>query len=165
MIHNRGISIVVAVMVMLVTTLASARMKSGRQIGESRMGRVATELQLTPEQERRIDAINASYHDKMMPQRERVKTLRDALNDAIKSDADDRAITAKFDALHVEKKKLDRMRLDRSLEIRSVLTPEQQKKFGTMRGKRLDDIRKRAPKSNIAPGRNLPLPDTDAEID
>lgn len=106
--------------------------KGGRR--HRRGQRWMKELNLTDEQSEKIKEIRRSHRERVKSAREEMKATREALQSTMQSGASNSELKSKHEAKINARNKFERSRFDQMLEIRSVLTPEQRKKFKGMRG-------------------------------
>jgi len=106
--------------------------------------RVAKELNLTADQQKKINEIHYNYASKIIELRAQLQKKHLELNKLLSSEK-----YSKQDLESILKEMADyetQLRLNRILEIeemKSVLTPEQRDKLRDMMGKRMRDVRER----------------------
>lgn len=106
---------------------------------EARMKEVREKLDLTPEQDKKLEAHRKAHWEEGKKLREEKRAKKDALRAALEDPAMD---AGKVKALHEEVKQLEARisdhRLEGILAVRGILTPEQFKKFHDMHEKSKD---------------------------
>jgi Spy/CpxP family protein refolding chaperone len=93
------------------------------------------ELNLTPDQVQKIQAIRNRYKDNLTKQRQAMQQAQKELKSLMASDASAEQIRQKYDQFKTIRQQLGDTRFNSLLEIRNVLNLEQRKKFAEhMRG-------------------------------
>jgi len=99
------------------------------------------QLNLTPDQTTQIKAIR----DRNQPTREanmqRIKQLKQEMQTLLSSNAANFQITAKYDEIQAFKQQISSARLDQTLKIRAILTPEQRQKLSQISQNKRDKFR------------------------
>lgn len=106
------------------------------QRGEKRMFK---RLKLTEEQRTKLSEIHKANAPKLEELRKKMKASRTALRTAMENDASDEDLKKAHQEVQAVRAQLDDLRFESILTIRKVLTPEQRKKFGEMKGKGFGD--------------------------
>lgn len=114
------------------TALADTGKDSTGKGGHER-GQWLQELNLSPEQQQQLEAIKEKYHEEMKKQKKAMKAARQSLQEALKGDASDESLRAQFNKLQAQRAEFAKLRFEKILAIRAILTPEQRKKFEGMR--------------------------------
>ncbi len=89
---------------------------------------------LTPEQETKLQEINASYKPKLQQAAQEYIDSLKAIDDILGTNPDNETIRDRYTQAQTKRNNLSNLLLDRLLEFRAVLTPEQQASLS-------DDIR------------------------
>jgi len=111
--------------------------KRGKKGMRGRRGqRFLETLNLNDEQKEKIKKIRKEKREQNRSKREDVKKKKGELRDAMKSDSDDKKLLSLFNAMQGAKSDLAKIGFETMLKIRSVLTPEQRKKFTEHRAER-----------------------------
>lgn len=87
------------------------------------------DLNLSPDQMQRIEAIRSRDRDQLRSDRERVRQLQQELRDLMAGNASDDQIRAKYQQVKELRTKLADAQFNSMLEMRNVLTPEQRRTF------------------------------------
>jgi Spy/CpxP family protein refolding chaperone len=96
---------------------------------------LAKQLELSDEQRQRIEAIRDRQQRMGIEQRAKMNIARLDLRTLLRAERLDRqALEAKVDDISRIEAQLRKARLDMLLDMRNVLTPEQQKKLRALRG-------------------------------
>lgn len=101
--------------------------------------KLTKELGLTTEQQEQVKAVQDKDGAQIKKQREIMRTARKELEQAIKSSATDEEIRGKFSQLEKAQSEFSKLRFEKVLAIRAILTPEQRlifKGMGKERGYR-----------------------------
>ena len=114
------------------TVYADTDKNCGHKEGHEK-GQWLQELNLSPEQQQQLAAIKDKYHGEMKKQKKAMKSARKSLKEALKSDASDESLNAQFNKLQGQRAEFAKLRFEKILAIRAILTPEQRKKFEGMR--------------------------------
>lgn len=90
------------------------------------------ELNLTAEQQTKLDKIEKEYSASLGDQRAAMSSARRSLESALQSSDSDDQIRKKFELLRVAEEQFAKTRFNKILEIRALLTPDQRIKFRGM---------------------------------
>ena len=130
---------VISLMVALTPVSAEAR---GRGEG-GHLRTMMKKLGLSAEQKEKLAELRKSQKGKSKELRESMKAARDKLEKALSTDASDSQLRAAHQEVQSAKSKLGDLRFEKILAIRSVLTPDQRKKFQEMKPKRGKHLKRR----------------------
>ena len=98
--------------------------------------KIKEQLNLTEEQKNKLKATKETYgREAMKKQHEAMEKAQKELEATLKSDASDEKVREKFEALHKIQEQFARLRFEKILVVRSILTPEQRLKFKDLIGK------------------------------
>ncbi len=119
-------SATVASLLLIFATPAFAK-RDGRHLEK-----LTKELGLTTEQQEQVKAVHGKDRAQIKKQREVMRTARKELEQAIKSSATDEEIHGKFSQLEKAQAEFSKLRFEKVLAIRSILTAEQRLNFKGM---------------------------------
>ena len=98
--------------------------------------KIKEKLNLTEEQKNKLKETKETYgKDAMKKKHEAMEKAQKELEEALKSDASDEKVREKFEALHKIQEEFARVRFEKILVVRSILTSEQRLKFKELIGK------------------------------
>ena len=109
--------------------------------GQGRCQGMLEELNLTTEQQQQMQDLRTKHQKEMIPLRADLKVERIELQELIRSNAGQSEINAKIDRIGQMETSLEKKRVAHRLEMRGILTPEQQEKFDA------------APRQGFGPGK------------
>ena len=113
-------------LVLLVSFSADAKMHGKKDWNWWQSGRITNQLNLTDDQKTQLNDIEAKYDPAFTEAREDFMSKKTAYKDAKTNKATSSADVIKaFDVMWDAKYKMKRIKLDRGLEMRDVLTQEQ----------------------------------------
>ncbi len=131
-------------LVLLVAFSADARMHGKKDWNWWKSERIATDINLTEDQKTQLNDIEAKYNTPLTEAREDYVTKKTAYKEAktnkATSDAD---VIKAFDVMWDAKYKMKRIKLDRGLEMRQVLTQEQITQLGEIKQAHKDKMMKK----------------------
>lgn len=87
------------------------------------------ELNLTPEQTQRIEAIQNQYRDQISQRKQAARQAEQELRDLLAGTASTEQIREKYRQVEALKQEAAQVRFDSTLAMRDVLTPEQRRQF------------------------------------
>jgi len=87
------------------------------------------ELNLTPDQLKKIQEIRSRYKDQFAQQRQSVQQTQQELRNLMAGNASSNEVRQKYQQLQSQKQRLSTTRFNSMLEIREILTSEQRQKF------------------------------------
>lgn len=114
--------VVLAVMIFVVPTFAK---RDGKHLEK-----LTKELGLTSEQQEKIKALH--NHEQIKSQREVMRKAHEELEQAMKSPATDEEVRIKYTNLERAQSEFSKLRFEKVLAIRAILTPEQRMNFKGM---------------------------------
>ncbi len=121
---------------LLCTLVITPGAASGKERGE-RVGKLKEELNLSDEQLKKVRELREQRKENIEKSKGRVQELKKSFNEGMaseKSSKDD--LTQRFEAFQKAKADFQRERFSMMMEMRSILNPEQLKKFIEMRKNR-----------------------------
>jgi len=129
-------------LVLLVAFSADARMHGKKDWNWWKSKKIATDINLTEDQTTQLNDIEAKYNTPLTEAREDYVTKKTAYKEAkankATSDAD---VIKAFDVMWDSKYKMKRIKLDRGLEMRQVLTQEQITQLGEIKQAHKDKMK------------------------
>jgi periplasmic protein CpxP/Spy len=96
---------------------------------KGRMMEMMKDLNLTPEQQKKMKEVNEQKHAVMQEKRKAMQAAREDLHNTLKGTASDDEAKKKFEVLEKAQDEFARARFDHVLAVRGILTPEQRTKF------------------------------------
>jgi protein CpxP len=96
--------------------------------------RMMDDLNLTTEQKEKLHDAMIAHQKEMIPLRADLKVARIELREMIRSNQSKSAIDAKVEAIGKLRTQIEKARVDNQLAMRSILTPEQLKKWDARPG-------------------------------
>ena len=108
--------------------------KKGRFNKEQRLQRMQQELDLTPEQVRKIQEIHNQAKDHTL--KEDMKEAKQKMRQLMAGDGSDGELRRQFREIQNLRRQLSAKRFEKKLAVRNVLTPEQRTKMAEMRQQR-----------------------------
>lgn len=120
-------------MTLLAVSLAASRpaLARGGGGGGAHLKKVLEELNLTDEQKTKIKEVREGHGKAMKQSRASLKEARQAMEEAVKSDASKGDLLKKFESLQELRNKMGKARFEMILAVREILTSEQRQKFGS----------------------------------
>ncbi len=103
---------------------------------EERKGRLIEELNLSPQQQQQLEAIRQQRRAELENLKQRMKLLRQEMDQLLSSNAPEASLRAKFAEIQAVKQKMAEVRFEQMLATREVLTPEQRVKFQELASQR-----------------------------
>lgn len=115
----------------LITAIASAedRAGPGERVKQFPAPRMIEDLALTEDQVEQLKKIHEDKKDQFRAKREAIMERRKKLNEAMQGDTKESELRKLFQSLQDTQKEFMETRFEKVLSIRSILTPEQRKKF------------------------------------
>ena len=111
---------------------------AGRGKGQDMAERMGKRLDLTPDQQSRIKALNEAHWAAMKPKHEAQRALVKDLRELVKTKAADSAITAKLDAIKAGHQAIEAAQQAHQDAVAAILTPMQKAKFVLWLVKKID---------------------------
>jgi len=111
------------------------------QIGQNVMGQsrpnqdeqsLVEELNLTPQQEQQLKAIQQQYKDQMAQQRQELQQAQQELSELMAGTAPQGQIRDKYREVNVLRQQKGELHLESMLAIREILTPQQRRQFARL---------------------------------
>ena len=121
------------------TPIQVARMRQRRD-RSGQQGRFLQELNLTPDQTRRITAIRSKYKAELQQQRQATQQAQKQLRDLMVSSASAGQVRQQFQQVQTLRRQLSETQFNSLLEVREVLTVEQRRKFAELMQNRRDQL-------------------------
>ena len=115
------------------------------------------QLNLTPEQRTKLDALRKANRDKVSGMRDEMRKSQEQLTQAFQSNASNDELRKIHKKSQEVKNKMSDAQFDQVLAIREVLTPEQKKKFQELRSKG------KGPMGRGHGGKGMMRPDSDED--
>lgn len=110
----------------------------GGRGGDGGMG-FLRDLNLTPEQTARMEAIRTTYRPQMEQQHTAVRSAHEALDRLMAGEASDAQLRTQHQALLAAKQRMDELRFNSMLEMRSVLTAAQRQEVAQRMAQRREE--------------------------
>ena len=104
-------------------------------------------LNLTKEQKAKKEALFKEYEEKMKPLFAKEVAVQDKLKKAFENEATDAELTKLHDEFHGMRLEFSKIKFERKMKIRAMLTPEQRKTFSKQMSKHMDKHKKRKGKN------------------
>jgi Spy/CpxP family protein refolding chaperone len=117
-------------------TTGRARHEGHEGYRQHRGERLATYLGLTDQQRTQWDGIVAKHRESMKSLREEGRTLRQKAREAVDNNAPDAQVGAAVKAAHAQREKIRAANEAFESQLKSVLTPEQLKKYEAFKAAR-----------------------------
>lgn len=111
---------------------AKPPLKYGFERLEARKGRLIEELNLSFAQQQQLEAIRQQRQLEMQSLKQRVRDLRQEMEQLMASNASQDQLRSKFQQVQALKNQIAEARFEQMLAMREVLTPEQRAKFNEL---------------------------------
>ena len=123
---------------LLTLTLAlTTSLAFGREKDKQKKGERLKEMNLSEEQLKKVSDFRKSKKENLEKSRELVKQLKKSFQEAKENEnTSNEVLTQRFEALQKARNDLQRERFNGMIEMRSMLTPEQRKKFKELQKER-----------------------------
>lgn len=105
--------------------------------------RLVQELNLSPEQTRRLEAIQTQYRDQISQRKQAARQAEQELRALLAGTASTEQIRDKYRQVETLKREAAQVRFDSMLAMRDVLTPEQRRQFAERMQNRWENHRNR----------------------
>jgi len=99
---------------------------------------VFKELNLSPEQKEKLKKLREESKDSRKDERDKMKAEKEAFRNKMGGDASDDDLRKDFAKLQEKRNEMAKSRFDHMLKVRSILTPEQRKKFAELADKKME---------------------------
>lgn len=99
------------------------------------------ELDLTSEQQRRLQAIRLQYHNEIDQRQQELSQSTQDLGELMTGTASVDQIRTQHEQVQAISQQLEELRFESLLAMREVLTPQQRQRFATMMQQRRDELR------------------------
>ncbi len=113
------------------SVLAKTPGQSGKTTQKNKDGMIE-KLNLTADQKTKIESIKTKYKPQMEQKRQALKKAMEEKRALMKNSAPDDQVRAKYKEIQTLRQEKGNLALERKLEIRKVLTPEQLKQLAEM---------------------------------
>jgi periplasmic protein CpxP/Spy len=102
---------------------------NSEQLPQGKRGQWLRDLNLTPEQLKRLQAVRQQYNAQLSQKAENLKQARQEMVQLMAGTATDQQLRAKFGQIEALHQEVAKLRFDSMLAMRSLLTPEQRRQF------------------------------------
>lgn len=116
--------------------------RKGRR-GKRGMKKIFQELNLTTEQQQRIQAIRQESKENNSSLRQEMRQTKEEMRELMANDTSDNELRQQHEKIQNLKKELGNQRFETMLKIRQVLTPEQRTKMAELKQQRWEKRRQR----------------------